>query len=633
MFRHARLFFALVFCLNAFHFPANARQQPPAKVKKAPAKTASTAAADPMLEVRRTTAIMLITSLADEARNFRDSMLRGRVQARAADALWDTDKERARGLFRRAWEAAEAADAENDRRVEEERRRQVGERGNFSIQVPPSLRTEVLRLAAKRERALGEEFLARLDEAKKEETSATASRTEQPPPGSQPRTEPGEAPPAAAKRLRLAVQLLDDGDIERAVQFADPALGTVSLSALVFLARLRTLRAAAADERYAALIARSAADPASDANTASILSSYIFTPGLFVTFSPGAGSSTNQWSDNVKPPADISPQLRAAYFRAAAQILLRPAPAPDQDRTSSGRAGWYMVITRLLPLFDQFAPERSPALRTQLAALMPDTPEDVRQPGNSALTTGLVPEDQNRDRTQETLNRLDRAKTADERDAIYVEAAFNALRKKDPRIDEFVDKIENIDLRGRVRAYVDYEMTQRAIRDKDMTEALRIARAGGLTPVQRTWALTEIARLLAKDDPSRAIEMLDEASLETKRIDAASPDRVRALVAVATQMSELDRPRVWEVMNEVVKASNATAEFTGEDGQLNIHLQTKNMSMRTSNSAESFDLRGIFTTLAREDITRAVELARGFSGESPRAVATLAIARAVLDKK
>ncbi len=139
--------------------PQKAAGKKPAASKAAPAEE------DPMVEVRRTTAITLVTSLADDARTFRDPTLRARVQARAADALWDPEREKARTLFRRAWDEAESADAESDRRVAEERRRQTRERGSFSIRMPPSLRTEVLRLAAKRDRELGEEFLARMEAA------------------------------------------------------------------------------------------------------------------------------------------------------------------------------------------------------------------------------------------------------------------------------------------------------------------------------------------------------------------------------------------------------------------------------------------------------------------------------------
>ncbi len=644
----------IALCLSAFAVSnVNAQEKPqqqpaaatPQKVSaKKPASKAAPAEEDPMAEVRRTTAISLITSLADDARTFREPTLRARVQARAADALWDTEREKARTLFRRAWDEAEAADAENDRRIEEERRRQTRERGSFSIQMPPSLRTEVLRLAAKRERELGEEFLARMEASRKEETANNATAPAAPggedtverqgAGGSQRRADPNDATPAAAKRLRLAVQLLEDGDVERAIQFADPALTQVSSPALEFLARLRPKNAKAADERYAALVRRAATDPSADANTASLLMSYIFTPSLYVTFSPEGGSNSNSWGRNFPAPSDLAPQLRAAYFNAASAILLRPIPPADQDRSSSGRGGWYMVIARLLPLFDQHAPDKSSHLRARMAALLPDTPGGARGPNNNALTRGLVPEDPNRDRVQETLNRLNSAKTAEERDEVYVDAVFSAMQKKDPRVEEFLNKIEDTDLRKRVRAYVDFEATERAVRDKDFAEALRLARGTSLTSIQKTWAFTEVSRLLAKDDPGRSLEILEESLLEAKRIDDASPERASALVAIATQFYELDRPRAWEVMSEVVKASDSAAGgYTGEDGVLSVRLQTKNSTMMSSSSVQSFDLNGIFSKLAREDLPRAVELARGFGVESPRAVATLAVARAVLEKK
>jgi hypothetical protein len=612
---------------------------PPAKQAKASAKKPVAAEADPMAEIRRTTAISLVNALADDARTFRDPALRARVQARSADALWDTERERARSLFHRAWDEAESADAESDRRVADERARQTRERGHFSIQLPPSLRTEVLRLAAKRDHTLGEEFLAKLDEARKREAESSATSNERPPDSAQQtgqqRPDPFDTPPAVAKRLRLAIQLLEDGDADRAIQFADPALGAVTPPGLEFLARLRVKNAQAADERYAALVNRAAVNPASDANTASLLASYLFSPALFMTFTYDAGSSANSWGRAFPAPTGISPQLRAAYFRAAASILLRPTPTPDQDHTSAGRAGWYMVIARLLPLFDQFAPDASTALRAKMASLAPDTPEGLRQSGpNNALTRGLVPEDPNRDRVQETLGRLDHAKTDEERDAVYVDAVFSAMQQKDPRLDEFMGKIEDADLRKRLRAYVDFEATRAAVNDKDVTEVLRLARGDSLTSIQRAWALTEAARLLTKKEPGHAVELLDEALTEAKeRIDAASKERVSALVAIATQLIELDRARAWEVMLEVVKASNSAKDYTGEDGRLNILLQTKNMTMSSSGSVQSFDLGEIFARLAREDLQRAADLARGFDGESPRAFATLAIARAVLDKK
>ncbi|HEV7902575.1 MAG TPA: hypothetical protein VGO96_01945, partial [Pyrinomonadaceae bacterium] len=127
--------------------PPSSAPQPPAKNVRA-GRDSSGSKADPLAEARRATAISLINALADEARGFRDETLRARVQARAADALWTTDAERARALFRRAWDAAEVADRESLRRSEEERRAQrVGAQVYTATR---DLRGEVLRLAARR---------------------------------------------------------------------------------------------------------------------------------------------------------------------------------------------------------------------------------------------------------------------------------------------------------------------------------------------------------------------------------------------------------------------------------------------------------------------------------------------------
>ena len=87
-------------------------------------------------------------------------------------------------------------------------------------------------------------------------------------------------------------------------------------------------------------------------------------------------------------------------------------------------------------------------------------------------------------------------------------------------------------------------------------------------------------------------------------------------------------------MNDVVKSANALAEFSGEDGQMTLRVEFKDGGAMTQNfNIESFDLTGVFAALAREDFDRAAALARTLKAESPRSVATLAVARSVLVKK
>jgi hypothetical protein len=577
---------------------------------------------DPVVAQRQVIAISLLQSLADDARSFREPKLRARVQARVADAFWETDSERARGLFRKAWEAAETEDAESERRAAEELMRQQAS-GVRVRTARPDLRAEVLRLAAKRDHALGEEFLARLAEANRKEAEAAADNARQ-------NNSANDFSSASAKRLALARRLLEDGDIERALEFAGPVLDQVNRDSIIFLSALREKNAAAADQGFASLLARTERDPASDANTISGLSSYAFTPFLYVTFDTGGGSNqTRQRPPTPRP--DLPAALRATFFRVASQVLLRPLAPPDQDHTSSGRVGKYMVIRRLLPLFEEYAPERAAELRAQMAAMAADVSEEMRSGENRAITNGISPES-SRDPVDTMQSRLDRARTSEERDAIYADIAVAIASKGDPRARDLVDKIEDGDLRKRVRSYIDFESAQSAINDKDALEAARIAKNGELTSLQRVWVFTQAARLLMTSDRSRAMELLEEAGTEARRIGTSDPDRARALVAVATRLTQVDRVRAWETISEAIKAANSAEGFTGEDGRIVAQLRTRTMTVVSNATAEDFNLLGAFRALARDDFLRSVETAKSFTGEAPRATATLAIARAVLEK-
>ena len=505
----------------------------------------------------------------------------------------------------------------------------------------PNMRGEVLRLAAKRERALGEEFLVKMEEARKRETSELnnasnnlPARTPTTGGGDGTRRDPQQTPPEVARRLRLAMQFLEDSDIERALQFADPVLNKVNTYSVEFLVNLREKNAPEADRRYAALLSSTAVDPTSDASDILLLSSYVLTPGLYMTVGEGGGGvSTSQRRREIVAPTDMPPAMRLAFARAASQVLLRPLPPEDQDRTATGRVGTFFVISRFMPFFEAVIPDGVPALRARLAALNPDIPERAREGFDDNLTRGLVPED-SRDAVQESLDQAARATDPRARDMAYLRAAQAAAAKGESRAREFAEKIEDPDLRRQTRGFIDFALLNRAVTDKkDGMEVLRLLANGELTPVQRTWGYTEAARLLAKDDRPRALEALESAAGSAKGIDAEDPDRVRSTVAVATRFFEFDRNRAWEIMADVVKAANAAPEFTGSDSGLAARIQTRGSRSTISFPAPALDLTGVFQTLAKDDMDRAVALAQNFTGESPRAIATLAIARAVLDSK
>jgi hypothetical protein len=625
----ARTFTLLfILCLSSAIF---VQAQTPAgrATPQKPAKAEKGARPDPAAAERRATAVTLATSLADEARSFRDAQLRARVQMRAADALWQTDAEKARALFYRAWDSADSADREALRLFEERRRAEAGS-GRWAGTSPPNLRAEVLRLAARRDRALGEEFLARLSEATEQKDQGPTITQENAP--APPTPDPENPTPTVAQRLRLARGFLEEGDVERALQFADKALDVVTTRGMNFLSSLREKDQAAADKRFLAMLQRAMADPSSDATTVSVLSSYPFTPFMTIVVRRDGRNHTSQERDRITAP-EISPELRAAFFSAAAQILLRPLPAPDQDRTLAGRPGLYFTIARLLPLFDQHAADFSPELRVQMGAVAPDAPERFRNGTDRNLTRGLVPEESNRDEGQEALENAGRAADPAERDLSYTRAAMVAARRGEVGARDLTDKIQDSDLRKRARAFVDFNLVNEMIERKNTQEALKFARTGELTSIYRVWALTEIARLMKPTNVQAAAEILLEAATEARRIGGSEPDRARALFGVATRMYEIERSRALEILAEAVRAANSSTGFTGEDAQIVHRFATPRGNTTANFSVDSFDLNGIFGLLARDDLFHAIELAKSFTGEAPRATATLAIVRALLEQK
>jgi hypothetical protein len=612
----------LSFCSAAAQ-PNDANKPAPTKELASKGKTAADLETERIIKERRNQAQALLISLAADAGAFNDQKLRARTQARIADALWDADQDRARTLFRKAWDAAEFVDQQNRRITLEEIKEQQAKLGNSAVTSQANIRGEVLRMAARRDRALGEELLAKLKLATEREATEASDRSKDP--------LNNKTPEAISQRLGLARQLLQ-ADVERAIQFADPALGTITTDGIDFLSYLREKDAAAADRRYIAMVAIAANDLQSDANIVSLLSSYLFTPHIFVTFDGGGASSmsTSRTGERVA----LTPALSNAFFRTAAGILLRPQPPPGQDQTSAGPQGKYMVIKRLLPLFEQYAPkEITETMRSQMEALGSGISEEARQRDDDSLREGIRPPQSGEDREKALQDRLDRAKTAEERDGINLQLAILFAQTADVKARDYVSKIDDSELRKSARAFVDATMILRAINKPDVERALELVSTGELTHLQKAWALTAAAKLLVKTDREKASVLIEEANAEARRIEGSDPDRPRALMAVANALLVNERSRSWDATYDAVKAANSAEGFTGEDGVIRVSLITKSMSSIRTSSVQDFDVSGIFGELAKEDYNRTVELARGFEREAPRASAVIAIARSVLEEK
>jgi hypothetical protein len=434
-----------------------------------------------------------------------------------------------------------------------------------------------------------------------------------------------------SKRLSFAHRLLNDNKPEKAFEFAAPALDRVNEASISFLSRLRLLSPAIADKQFMRMLARAELDPTSDANTVSGLSSYAFTPGMYLTF---AGDGGVRWAPALEtiPIPNLPSEVRSSFFRVAASILLRPLPPPDQDVTSAGLVGKYMVIKRLLPFFEQYATDTAVALRSQLTALEKQGSNTIDDYDDFLLTQGIVRDADARTVLDRLQERVDRARNERERDAIYADAAAILAVEANPVAQDIADKIDNSYRREVARRYVDISLLRAALAKKNSEAALKFAKADSLTHPQRSWAYLQIARLLMRSDRTRALELLEEALAEARRIDDDDANRALLITALATQFLAADIIRSWEVATEAVKAANAADGFSGEAEGLSIVLVTSSGLKMMDLDTSDLNLSVLISSLTKQDPTRASDLAKSFKYEAPRAIATLAVASAVMTK-
>jgi hypothetical protein len=260
-------------------------------------------------------------------------------------------------------------------------------------------------------------------------------------------------------------------------------------------------------------------------------------------------------------------------------------------------------------------------------------PEDLRNRDDNSVREGLRPPQSKEDRERALQDRIDRAKTSEERDGLYVEMAILYVENGDIKARDFVDKIDDGELRKQARSFFDASLIIRAIDKKDTDTLLDLLRTAAINQFQKTYALLQAAKLLAKTDRDKAIATIEEATVAAGKIDQSDADRPRALFAIANAWLLIDRAKAWDAVYEAIKAATAAESFTGEDGVMRTTLQYRQSASVRSTGVSDFNVSGIFTDLAREDYNRSVELARGLAKEAPRASATIAIARAVLEEK
>jgi hypothetical protein len=524
----------------------------------------------------------LLVHLADQARTSDDLVFSVQAQVRAATLLWPYESDRARAMFRQAFESLTTGDVE---------RSENNQRGLSTSRTRLQLRAELLNQIAARDPEFVEELARRLvlpleagrDAGVGEPDGTTATQRLD----------------VAKRELFVSVALqIVELDPNRAMTLGQLSLGAGPDEVSPFISpnfpRLLMLLGGV-DRSLARLLFSSAVDriersPLCALADLEALSSYLASQG-------------NSASDSVGKK-ETERFLRLAFSRimryrersSGEPAAQPPGATPRLDDKSA----IYFIGRQLTEFFARYFPERLTQLKSRIADLTDaTTPERMVE---SAPFEALGPADVARQARETT--------EATERDALYARAALSWLAQGETtEAQAAAQRIASVVTRDRVLT----QIARRRTLEGRIEEAVAIAHRIEDRNTRLSVLVTSALASLARHDRTRAAELLTETENEALKAEP-SAERAQTLLAVANSFTTFDTVRAFEVMQSAIKGLNQVllAADSSSPPPVNDNLYRRG-------------LEGTLSSLARADFDRALLLAQQLNSKDASIIAQLAV--------
>jgi hypothetical protein len=582
----------VVFALVLIVAPVVARAQ----TKTAPvAKPAAVRSADSKareLTIEQQNAIGLLDGLSDQAKGIGDAAMRIRVEARLADALWERDRERAKRIYRRAFDEID----DLNESIVDPTAAPVGARAELYVELFSSLYRLDAEYANQLARGLDDDPDLYDGDGLPYENLSDRSATML-----------GVAASIAPRNPELAVELG-----RQCVQQGVP------LEFANLLGALATSNRQLADSLAGDAVQVVAQSGASPLDMWGIVS-YLF-PELKATESVGDAGATAT-ADLKRRCLEAAYNVTGRYVAALADRAIGAETDDPSDASSvytgQGLAMSYGLARQLVPVFDVYDPERATAYRVLVAQIEGAAPADVRdrvaQPSVASSETVDSIESKAATATDPSL-----------RASLYGRAASLALERDGYEAAKaIVAKIDDPDARARVLGPIARQAASDALQDRRYDDAARIA--GDIPDLDdRAVTYCELARSLAGSGKRlTALEMLDNAArLLSKEGAVMTEVKARALVRVANAYAPIDAGRGFDVMRMAVDAVNKGLALADPTPQ--------NRNPATLFRLGGYDPSPGLEELAQSDYFRALALAQSLDNRPLAILAQLAVVRGAM---
>jgi hypothetical protein len=547
-------------------------------------------------------ALEIIKQQIDVTKTFDDRIQRVAVLILTSDLMWPYQQEKARATFTEAFDLGEQEFKETGD--------VISRAGAGLVVQKPDQRFIVINAIAKRDPAWARKLLEQMLAESAGETKEEAGRSAQ----QQVRT--------AEKLLGVAISLAPS-DQTAAINFARSSFGyPASFYLPMFLYTLAGLNRPAADQLYQDALKTYESAPM---DRFLFLSAYPF--GNQRDVGETAGSMFYRVPEPFVPNPALQQQFVQVLLRRAQQLSGVPVEPTPGYRLSEPAQIW-LALASLEKQIAGSLPDLAPAAEQARGALYAQLPQNLQTRVGQTVAARNAPK-KSFDEQVEAAEKEPNVEGRDRQLVRTIIGSDSAAESLD-RVLAVVDKISDSGIRQPVLNWLYFDRSQRAIKDKKLDEARKLA-ANVQELDQRAHLYLTIAEQSLKQSPdqTQAQQMLEEVVAAAAKAPV-TPVRARVQLGVANLYTKLDMNRAIALIGEAVKSINQIeqADFSAQYVQRKI--EGKGFSTYAAFNTPGFSPETAFQEIGKLDFDGMLNQASNLTNKSLRAKTTLALIKPCL---
>ena len=515
-------------------------------------------------------ALLLLENIGERANKLEGSILKVRVIAKVADALWQFNESHARRLFTESFYAIDSIklDPSKDQRM---RMASAGGPGPLA-----DLRAEVLRMIAAHDFKLSESLRESIKTDGNKGSSELSEKEE------------------LAWDIAIASAKLQP---QQTAQFVRSQLRKGITEDLGWaLVGIRRNNQPLAQQLFSESVAAARLNLNAPENI-EILAVYVL-PGE-------AAALYGQTPDSMR---DAASREFLAY--AAARLLWLSASGHTSPPRGAEAQQEHRTLQSLVPLFERLMPDKVALVRERMDVLLANM--TTRQ-ANAALSK--------HEDIAELLQQAESIVGSEKRDRRLMQVSMLAARQGElEQALSIAEKISDLRDRSIQVSLISYQASLKLLKNGELEDAYRYARRIEFLP-QRIAAFTVLAnKLRTSKEDARARVILEEISQWTEKTDN-TPQKARALLTLVIEMAQFDAERSFALLASAIKTINSVDFSSPQATEPSRVLQV---------TLDMLDLQTVFERVTQMNMDRALQAAQSLTHREASLLAQAVVCSQIL---